>query len=188
MSLVEYFNEGGYKNHPVRFIDLFAGIGGIRLGFEGAFPTGKTVFVSEWDEFAQKTYKANFKDDFDIAGDITKVNEKDIPPFDICLAGFPCQAFSLAGKRQGFKDDYRGLCRGTLFQDVVRICDEHKAKSYFLLERQGNQIVSDLQETRPERAFLYGNRFQWRWNPCLSLVRTESIDQQGKSKTSNIPR
>lgn len=113
-------------------IDLFAGIGGIRLGFEKAF--GKqieTVFVSEWDEHAQKTYRANFKDNFDIAGDITKIDESDVPSFDICLAGFPCQAFSMAGKRQGFNDDYKGLCRGTLFLDVARICEEHKPDVIF---------------------------------------------------------
>ncbi|MEE1049669.1 MAG: DNA (cytosine-5-)-methyltransferase, partial [Clostridia bacterium] len=81
-------------------IDLFAGVGGIRMGFDNAFGKQiKTVFVSEWDEYAQKTYKANFKDDFGIAGDITQIDEKEIPSFDICLAGFPCQAFSLAGKR-----------------------------------------------------------------------------------------
>ena len=113
-------------------IDLFAGIGGIRLGFEQAFNEElETVFVSEWDKYAQKTYKTNFKDDFDISGDITKINEKDVPDFDICLAGFPCQAFSLAGKRQGFNDNYKGLCRGTLFLDVARICEEHKPKVIF---------------------------------------------------------
>lgn len=113
-------------------IDLFAGIGGIRLGFENAFGKNiKTVYASEWDEFANKTYKANFKDNFDIAGDITKVDEKDIPEFDICLAGFPCQAFSMAGKHGGFNDDYHGRCRGTLFLDVVRICDYHKPKVIF---------------------------------------------------------
>lgn len=113
-------------------IDLFAGIGGIRIGFDNAFGNEiETVFVSEWDEFAQKTYRANFEDDFDIAGDITKINEEEIPSFDICLAGFPCQAFSLAGKHQGFNDDYYGLCRGTLFQDVVRICKYHKPKVIF---------------------------------------------------------
>ena len=91
-------------------IDLFAGIGGIRLGFDRAFGNNiKTVFVSEWDEYAQKTYRANFQDSFPIAGDITQIKEEDIPQFDICLAGFPCQAFSMAGKRQGFNDDYKGL-------------------------------------------------------------------------------
>ena len=113
-------------------IDLFAGIGGIRLGFDRAFKKKiKTVFVSEWDQYAQKTYCENFKDTFEIAGDITKVDEKDIPDFDICLAGFPCQAFSLAGQRKGFEDNYKGMCRGTLFQDVARICDCHKPKVIF---------------------------------------------------------
>ena len=102
------------------------------MGFDNAFEKQiKTVFVSEWDEYAQKTYKANFKDDFGIAGDITQIDEKEIPSFDICLAGFPCQAFSLAGKRQGFEDDYKGLCRGTLFMDVARICEEHKPSVIF---------------------------------------------------------
>ena len=113
-------------------IDLFAGIGGIRMGFDRAFGKSiRTVFVSEWDEYAQKTYKANYQDRFKIAGDITEVDEKEIPDFDICLAGFPCQAFSMAGKRMGFDDDYKGKCRGTLFQDVVRICEYHKPKVIF---------------------------------------------------------
>lgn len=116
----------------LKAIDLFAGIGGIRLGFDRAF--GKeieTVFVSEWDEYAQKTYRANFADSFPLAGDITKIEEAAIPPFDICLAGFPCQAFSLAGQRKGFEDNYKGLCRGTLFQDVARICEYHKPQVIF---------------------------------------------------------
>ena len=122
-------------------IDLFAGIGGIRKGFENAFGEDiSTVFVSEWDKFAQKTYTANYKDGFEIAGDITKIDEKDIPEFDICLAGFPCQAFSLAGKRMGFEDDYKGLCRGTLFQDVVRICEYHKPKLIFCENVKGLTI------------------------------------------------
>ena len=113
-------------------IDLFSGIGGIRLGFEQAFNGEcETVFSSEWDVHAQKTYRANFIDDFPISGDITSINENDIPNFDICLAGFPCQAFSLAGKRKGFNDDYKGRCRGTLFLDVARICDHHKPKVIF---------------------------------------------------------
>ena len=124
-----------------RSIDLFAGIGGIRKGFENAFGDDiSTVFVSEWDEYAQKTYKANYKDDFEIAGDITKIDEKDIPEFDICLAGFPCQAFSLAGRRMGFEDDYKGMCRGTLFQDVVRICEYHQPRVIFCENVKGLQI------------------------------------------------
>lgn len=116
----------------LKSIDLFAGIGGIRMGFDNAFGTNiETVFVSEWDEYAQKTYTTNFNDSFDIAGDITKIDEKDIPAFDICLAGFPCQAFSLAGQRKGFEDDYKGICRGTLFLDVARICEYHKPKVIF---------------------------------------------------------
>ncbi len=119
-----------------RSIDLFAGIGGIRLGFDNAFKDNiETVFVSEWDEFAQKTYKANYADPFGIAGDITKIDEKEIPAFDICLAGFPCQAFSIAGTggagRNGFSDSFKGQNRGNLFLEVVRICEYHKPKVIF---------------------------------------------------------
>ena len=122
-------------------IDLFAGIGGIRKGFENAFGEDiSTVFVSEWDEYAQKTYRANYDDDFEIAGDITQIDEKEIPHFDICLAGFPCQAFSMAGKRMGFDDDYKGMCRGTLFQDVVRICEYHQPKVIFCENVKGLTI------------------------------------------------
>lgn len=125
----------------IKFIDLFAGIGGIRLGFENAFgEDSKTVFVSEWDEFAQKTYLANFNEPKNIYGDITKIDEKDIPSFDICLAGFPCQAFSMAGQRKGFEDNYKGICRGTLFMDVARICDYHKPRVIFCENVKGLTI------------------------------------------------
>ena len=119
-----------------RSIDLFAGIGGIRMGFDRAFGDSiRTVFVSEWDRYAQQTYRHNFEDPFPIAGDITAVDERDIPPFDICLAGFPCQAFSIAGTggkgRKGFSDDFKGRNRGNLFLEVVRICSFHRPKVIF---------------------------------------------------------
>ena len=115
-----------------KMIDLFAGIGGIRLGFERVFGTdAATVFVSEIDKYARTTYAENFPDDVPIDGDITQIPAEKIPPFDICLAGFPCQAFSIAGRRGGFDDDYHGTCRGTLFLDVIRICDYHKPKIIF---------------------------------------------------------
>lgn len=122
-------------------IDLFAGIGGIRLGFDNAFKDQiETVFVSEWDKFAQETYSDNFQDDLVIQGDITKIKEEEIPAFDICLAGFPCQAFSLAGSRKGFADDYKGMSRGTLFFDVARICEYHKPKVIFCENVKGLTI------------------------------------------------
>ena len=129
-------------------IDLFAGIGGIRLGFEQAFGDDiQTVFVSEWDDKAQKTYKTNFsKDNIEIAGDITQIKEEDVPAFDICLAGFPCVAFSMAGKREGFNDNYHGLCRGTLFLDVARICDYHKPKVIFCENVKG-LVIHDKKRT-----------------------------------------
>lgn len=142
MQAIEFnLFEGMEYGMKYRSIDLFAGIGGIRLGFDNAFGDNiKTVFVSEWDSYAQKTYKANFEDEFDIAGDITKIEAVDVPEFDICLAGFPCQAFSLAGARKGFEDDYKGLCRGTLFLDVARICEKHKPKVIFCENVKGLTI------------------------------------------------
>lgn len=127
-------------------IDLFAGIGGVRLGFENAFGDDiETVFTCEWDKNARKTYRANFGED-DIAGDITKVNEKSIPSFDICCAGFPCVAFSMAGKRLGFYDLYHGQARGILFMDVVRICEYHKPKVIFC-ENVKNLVSHDKGHT-----------------------------------------
>lgn len=115
----------------MRFVDLFAGIGGIRLGFEQVFPESETVFVSEQDVKAQETYRANFSTPGVFAGDITKVDVGDVPDFDVCLAGFPCQAFSIAGKRQGFNDSYKGQSRGTLFAEVIRFCEAKQPKVIF---------------------------------------------------------
>lgn len=113
----------------IRIADLFAGIGGIRMGFDQAFGDDiETVFVSEFDEPACKTYRANFDDPFAIAGDITAIEASEVPDFDICLAGFPCQAFSIAGSKKGFDDDYKGRARGTLFFDMLRICSDRVEK------------------------------------------------------------
>jgi DNA (cytosine-5)-methyltransferase 1 len=106
------------------FIDLFAGIGGIRLGFESV--GGQCVFSSEWDELAQKTYQVNFGDK--PFGDITKIETSQIPNHDILLAGFPCQPFSIIGKQKGFADT-----RGTLFFEIERILRD-KRPAAFLLE------------------------------------------------------
>lgn len=130
-----------------RMIDLFAGIGGIRKGFENAFKDNiKTVFVSELDTYAQKTYVENFGNIPPIHGDITTVREESIPGFDICLAGFPCQAFSIAGYKNGIDDDYRGICRGNLFLDVARICDAHMPKVIFCENVKG-LIMNDKGRT-----------------------------------------
>ncbi len=112
------------KRHSFRFIDLFAGIGGIRLPFQEL--GGKCVFTSEWDAFAQKTYKFNFGEQ--PYGDITKISSEDIPDFDILLGGFPCQPFSQAGLHKGFSDT-----RGTLFFEIERIIKD-KQPDAFLLE------------------------------------------------------
>ena len=107
-----------------KFIDLFAGIGGIRLGFEHV--GGKCVFSSEFDEDACKTYEANFGEH--PAGDITKISSKEIPDFDILLGGFPCQAFSIIGKKEGFLNE---TC-GTLFFDIERILKEKRPQAFML--------------------------------------------------------
>lgn len=112
-------------------IDLFAGIGGIRLGFQQAFKDKiKFVFSSEIDKYAQQTYYANF--DEQPFGDITQIDEQQIPQHDIILAGFPCQAFSIAGHRKGFDDT-----RGTLFFDIIRIATKHSPKIIFLENVKG---------------------------------------------------
>lgn len=117
------------KNNELTFIDLFAGIGGIRKGFESS--RTKCVFSSEWDKYAQKTYQANYGDL--PYGDITQINAKDIPNHDILLAGFPCQPFSTIGKRQGFEH----ATQGTLFFDVLRILKYHMPKMFLLENVQG---------------------------------------------------
>ncbi len=127
------------KNPDFTFIDLFAGIGGFRMAFQNL--GGECVFSSEWDEQAKKTYYANYGDvPF---GDITKENIKNKIPknFDILCAGFPCQAFSLAGKRLGFEET-----RGTLFFDVAEILRRHQPKAFFLENVKG-LVIHDKGKT-----------------------------------------
>lgn len=128
-----------------KFIDLFCGIGGFRKAFEDL--GCECVFSSDIDKYAAETYYANYNEY--PSGDITKINEKDIPEFDILLGGFPCQPFSFSGKNMGFEDE----TRGTLFFDIVRILKHHKPKM-FLLENvkglksnNGGQTLKTIENT-----------------------------------------
>jgi DNA (cytosine-5)-methyltransferase 1 len=129
-----------------KFIDLFAGIGGFRMAFQNL--QGKCVFTSEWDKYSKQTYRANFGEiPF---GDITKPKTKSYIPdkFDVLCAGFPCQAFSIAGRRGGFEDT-----RGTLFFDVAEIIKKKKPKAIFL------ENVKDLDYYVPEPQILNAKEF-----------------------------
>lgn len=134
------------KKPTFKFVDLFAGIGGIRLAYQNI--GGKCVFTSEWDIYSKKTYDANFGEvPF---GDITQISETEIPDHDILLGGFPCQPFSIAGvskknslgRAHGFLDE----TQGTLFFDVARII-EHKKPSAFMLENVKNLVSHDKGKT-----------------------------------------
>ena len=141
-----YFYEKGLSqdspknkkgNYNLRFVDLFAGIGGFHIAFHNA--GAECVFVSEWDGPAQKTYQHNLYkispemfDSGNFIGDITKVNPKNIPDFDILTAGFPCQPFSQAGFKKGFSET-----RGTLFFDIVKIIKEKSPSAFFLENVRG---------------------------------------------------
>lgn len=130
------------------FIDLFAGIGGFRKGFESL--GGKCVFTSEWDKYSQQTYNANYLPDHAVEGDITKIPVSEIPNHDVLLAGFPCQPFSLAGvskknslgRAHGFLDE----TQGTLFFDLAKIIERHRPKA-FLLENVKNLASHDGRKT-----------------------------------------
>jgi len=139
----------GSPDTAFTFIDLFAGIGGIRMGFEAH--GGRCVFTSEWNPYALKTYLANFPEStHSFEGDITRVDEHDVPDHDILLAGFPCQPFSIAGvskknalgRAHGFADE----AQGTLFFDVARIIKAKQPKA-FLLENVKNLVSHDKGNT-----------------------------------------
>lgn len=149
---VEAVGQGRSSDGGFRFIDLFAGIGGCRLAFERA--GGTCVFTSEWNKYAELTYRTNFPDDEGsehvFAGDITKVEVADIPEHDVLVAGFPCQPFSIAGvskknalgRPHGFLDP----TQGTLFFDVARIIEKHRPKA-FVLENVRNLRSHDKGNT-----------------------------------------
>jgi DNA (cytosine-5)-methyltransferase 1 len=125
------------KLEPIKFIDLFAGIGGFHLAFSSL--GAECVFASEWDEHARKTYQANFQKSEpelfasgNFAGDITKVKKEEIPDFDVLCAGFPCQPFSQAGFKLGFND-----VRGTLFFDIAEILEVKRPRAFFLENVRG---------------------------------------------------
>ena len=129
----DIFNFNEVKNQDAKYkvIDLFAGVGGIRLGFETIFQNNASfVFASEIDKYAQMTYNANYGEV--PHGDITKIEPKDIPSFDILLGGFPCQPFSNAGLKKGFEDT-----RGTLFFNIAQIIEYHKPQVVFLENVKG---------------------------------------------------
>ncbi len=140
----------------IKFIDIFAGIGGFHLAFHNL--GAECVFASEWDKHAIKTYKANFEKispklfkNNNFVGDITKINAADIPDFDILTGGFPCQPFSQAGHKKGFNET-----RGTLFFDVARIIDEKRPAAFFienvrgLLNHDGGKTFKVIRKTIEE--------------------------------------
>jgi len=132
------------QNARLRFIDLFAGIGGIRKGFEAH--GGQCVFTSEWNDFSKKTYLDNFGDTHPFAGDITRLQADEIPDHDVLLAGFPCQPFSIAGVSKknalGKPHGFECTTQGTLFFDVARII-ARKRPAAFLLENVKNLLSHD---------------------------------------------
>lgn len=142
--------DSNNSDSKFRFIDLFAGIGGIRLGFEAH--GGQCIFTSEWNKFSQKTYLENFPESSShtFVGDITTIDEKDIPDHEVLLAGFPCQPFSIAGVSKknalGRPHGFECTTQGTLFFDVARIIAEKNPKA-FLLENVKNLLSHDKGNT-----------------------------------------
>lgn len=137
-----------FVNQHFTFIDLFAGIGGLRKGFDSI--NGHCVFTSERDKYAQETYRKNFRDNFDIAGDITQIEADDIPDHDVLVAGFPCQPFSIAGVSKknalGLNHGFACEAQGTLFFDVARIINT-KRPAAFMLENVKNLKSHDRGKT-----------------------------------------
>ena len=150
MDLIRSQRKNGSRENPstFTFIDLFAGIGGMRRGFESV--GGNCVFTSEWDKYAQQTYLANYQCDHEIGGDITEIKAQDVLEYDILLAGFPCQPFSIAGvsKKNALNVPHGFRCetQGTLFFDIERILAYHRPRA-FLLENVKNLVNHDKGRT-----------------------------------------
>jgi len=155
LEVVARFTDGpiALKNENpsgFRFIDLFAGIGGLRIGFQGI--GGHCVFTSEWDKYSQETYRRNFRDNHPVNGDVREFSKNPslIPEHDVLLAGFPCQPFSIAGvsKKNSLGRPHGFLCdtQGTLFFDTARIIAHHKPAA-FLLENVKNLETHDKGKT-----------------------------------------
>jgi len=151
LNILKSLAEGGpdgNKEPAFRFIDLFAGIGGLRRGFDAI--GGECVFTSEWNSYSLQTYQANHPGNHEIAGDITQVAAEDIPEHDLLLAGFPCQPFSIAGvsKKNSLNRPHGFRCdaQGTLFFDVARIIEHHRPRA-FLLENVKNLVNHDKGNT-----------------------------------------
>jgi DNA (cytosine-5)-methyltransferase 1 len=143
-------DSGSNDKINFRFIDLFAGIGGLRIGFQGI--GGHCVFTSEWDKYSQETYSRNFRDNHPVHGDIREFSDKPdlIPEHDVLLAGFPCQPFSIAGvsKKNALGRPHGFLCdtQGTLFFDTAKIINHHRPAA-FLLENVKNLERHDKGQT-----------------------------------------
>ena len=141
--------QAGGRDMPAQFsfVDIFAGIGGMRLGFEAI--GGECLFTCEWNKYSQQTYRANFGDE-EIAGDIRQISPQDVPSHDVLLAGFPCQPFSIAGvsKKNALNAPHGFACeaQGTLFFDLAQFIGYHKPKA-FLLENVKNLVSHDKGRT-----------------------------------------
>ena len=157
-------------NERLRTLDLFAGVGGIRLGFERA--GFKTIFANDFDETCKETYNLNFSEPKLTIKDIWKVEIKEIPEFDILLGGFPCQAFSIAGYRKGFQDKEKG----NLFFRIVEILETRKPKA-FLLENVKNLKGHDK-----------GNTFKIIKEALESLGYSIRVDVLNSMEYGNIPQ
>ena len=177
------------------FVDIFAGIGGMRRGFEAA--GGECLFTCEWDRFSQQTYRANF-DEEGIAGDIRAVTEADVPPHDLLLAGFPCQPFSLAGvsKKRALNEPHGFACesQGTLFFELARLIGHHRPRAFLLenvkhlLGHDGGRTFEVIRRQRASQPLAAARRErQWQTSvQTLTFVNGGSIEFLPMLLSSNI--